>query len=148
MPTQSIHTLQAKHFAVILTYTLAITLFTAVGIHAQQLQKGVSVQMPVTMNAQPMPAADDEDAWVITVAADGQLYFGVKALSAEELSDQMKRTPCNRAAKLYIKADARAPFAAVVKAFSAGREVGFQAVVLLSAQPAPPGSGNPVPPNG
>jgi len=148
MSTQPVHTLQSKHFVVILTYVLAIALFTAIGIHAQQLQQGVSVQMVPTTNAQPMPAADDNDAWVVAVTADGQLCFGVKSVSPEELREQMKSTPRNRAAKLYIKADARTPFAAVEKAFDAGREAGFQAVVLLTAQPKPPGLGNLVPPYG
>lgn len=147
MPTQPVQTLQSKHFVVILTYTLAIALLAAIGA-AQQLQQGVSVQMATTTNAQPMPAADGEKAWIVAITADGQLYFGAKPVTAEELLEQMKSTPRNRAAKLYIKADARAPFAAVQKAFDAGREVWFQAVVLLTAQPARPGSGNPVPPNG
>ena len=52
MPTQPVQTLQSKHFVVILTYTLAIALFAAIG-SAQQLQQGISVQMAVTTNAQP-----------------------------------------------------------------------------------------------
>jgi len=147
MPTQPIRTLESKHFVVILTYILAIALFAAIGI-AQQLHQGVSVQMATTTNAQPMPAADDNDAWVVTITADGQLYFGFKPVSTEQLLEQMKSTPRNRAAKLYIKADARTPFAAVKKAFDAGREVSFQAVVLLTAQRVTPVFGHPAPPDG
>jgi len=134
MPTQPIHTLQSKHFVVILTYTLAITLFAALGIHAQQLQEGVSVKMAVTANAQPMPAADDEDAWVVAITADGRLYLGTKQFTANGLTEHMKLTPHRRDQNLYIKADARAPFADVKKVLAAAKEDQFDALVLLTAQ--------------
>jgi len=146
MPTQPIHTLQSKHFVVVLTYTLAIALFAAPGI-AQQLHKGVSVQMATTTNAKPMPAADDEDARIVTVTADASVYFGTRQLTAEGLSGQMKTTPRRRDQDLYIKADAHAPFASVEKVLDAAR-IGFSAAVLLTSQPEPVASRKIVPPKG
>lgn len=134
MSTQSIQTLQSKHFVVILTYVLAIALFAAFGIHAQQLREGVSVQMATTTNAQPMPAADDEDAWVVAITADGRVYFGTKQLTPEELPEQIKATPRRRDQNLYIKADARALFVDLKKVLEAAREGAFNAPVLLTAQ--------------
>ena len=133
MPTQPIHTLQSKHFVVILSYTLAIALFAAIGI-AQQLREGVSVRMATATNAQPMPAADDDDAWVVTITADGRLYFGTKQLTPEALSEQMKITPRRRDQNLYIKADARASYADVQKVLEAAKEDAFNTPVLLTAQ--------------
>ena len=89
--------------------------------HAQQLRQGVTVQMAHTASAVPYPAADDDDAWIVVVTADGDLYFGVKPVTPDQLLEEMKATPRQRDTKLYIKADARAPFANVVRVLQAGR---------------------------
>lgn len=109
---------------------------------SQELRKGVSVQMATTNNATPMPAADNADAWIIAVTADGSLYFGTKPVTEEELVQDMRVNPRNRAAKLYIKADARAPFASVKAALDAAHSDLFQNVILLTnqAEAATPGT--------
>lgn len=111
-------------------------------------QKGVSVQMAVTNNATPMPEADKQDAWIVAVTATGQMYFGTEAVSPEQLSEEMKTHPRNRNAKLYIKADARAPYATVQKTLHAAKEVMFDNAVLLTKQPEAPALGMMVPPKG
>ena len=115
---------------------------------AQTLQKGVSVQMAATNNAQPMPAADNQGAWIITVTDDGTLFFGANAVTRASLLDEMIRTPRNRNQMLYIKADARAPFSKVEDALKAGRTVMFQSAALLTAQPKSPEPQPIEPPNG
>ncbi len=131
---------------------LASTLTTAAVLLAvaqsPTLQRGVSVQMAVTNNAAPMPDADNQDAWIVTVADDGSLYFGTDPVTAQGLVNAMMRTPRNREQRLYIKADARAPFANVERALAAGREVAFDAPVLLTMQRANPGTGTVVTPKG
>ena len=104
------------------------------GTQTPALQKGVSVQMAVTNNAQPMPAADELDAWVVAVTADGRLFFGADQETGEGLMERMKVTPRKRDQDLYIKADGRATFSAVKKALFAAREAGFEAPVLLTMQ--------------
>ncbi|SRR5579864_4702737 len=136
MPTQSIHTLQAKHFVVILTYTLAITLFAAIGIHAQQLQKGVSVQMAVTTSAASLPDADDNNAWIITITQNGDLYFGIDPMTPEGLSQAMRGRPRIRGQELYLKADARVPFSSVKRVLGIAHEDRFGRLFLLTAQPS------------
>jgi biopolymer transport protein ExbD len=113
-----------------------------------QLQKGVSVKMAAANNAQSMPEADNADAWIITVTADGQLYFGVDSLSPAALQQRMIRTPRKRSQRLYIKADARAPFASVQKALDAANTVEFASPVLLVSQEGPVNPGTIVPPKG
>jgi len=115
---------------------------------AQALQKGISVELPVTSNAAPMPAADNEDAWIVTVAADGRTYFGTDPVTPAGLEGAMKSRPRNREQKLYIKADARVPFANVETVIEAGRAVAFGAPVLLTSQPGSSASGTVVPPQG
>lgn len=112
------------------------------------LQKGVSVQMAVTNNATPMPKADEPDAWVVAVTEGGQIYFGTQPVNAVQLSEEMKSHPRNREAKLYIKADARVPYATVRKTLQAAKEVMFDDAVLLTKQPEAPSLGMLVPPKG
>jgi biopolymer transport protein ExbD len=101
------------------------------------MQKGISVQMVPSSHAAPMPEADQENAWVVTVTTDGTIYFGVEAVTPENLTRQMQIRPRNRAAKLYVKADAGAPFSSVRQVLYAARVDLFDDVVLLTSQPEP-----------
>jgi biopolymer transport protein ExbD len=139
---------RSKHVLLNVAVVLATALFALHTIHAQQLQKGVSVQMAATSNAISMPEADYNDAWVVTVTADGSLYFAADAMTPEALSDWMRSHPRNREAKLYIKADARAPFADVRRVLAAAHEVGFNAPVFLTSQTESRTPGVMLPPKG
>src|SRR5215472_3473038 len=112
------------------------------------LQKGISVQMAVTNHAQPMPAADELDAWVVAVTADGRLFFGAHQETAEGLLEQMKVHPRKPDQNLYIKADARARFAEVKKALHAALQVRFENPVLLTMQHESVRPGTVLPPQG
>jgi biopolymer transport protein ExbD len=98
------------------------------------LQQGISVEETVTRNAIPMPAADDENAWIVAVTADGRIYFGVEPMTPDSLMEKMRSTPRHRDAMLYIKADSRAPFAVVEKVLDVARKNLFPSAVLLTSQ--------------
>lgn len=115
---------------------------------APPMTKGVSVQMAATYNAVPFPAADNPEAWVVAVTADGRLFFGVKPVDEASLVQEMKSTPRHREAKVYIKADARAPFQAVKEAFDAAHDDLFETAVLLTEQLQAAPEGQVVPPQG
>ena len=104
--------------------------------------------MAVTGNATSMPDADQNDAWVVAVAADGSLYLGADAMTPEGLADWMRTHPRHREAKLYVKADARAPFASVQQVLESGRRAFFQTPVLLTSQREPVAAGTVVSPTG
>lgn len=148
MKSLTIHTRARSNLFALTVITFgAILLCTPRTGNTQQLQKGISVQMAQTSNAAPMPEADNQDAWIVSVTADGTLYFGLDPVTPTELSDKMKSRPRNRDQKLYIKADARAPFADVRRVLIAAHEVYFNAAVFLASQ-EPPASGAVVPPMG
>ena len=134
----------------LLPVSLIVAISAALCASAQSpaLRKGVSVQMAVTRNASPMPEADNEDAWIVTVTADGKLFFGADPMTPEELTQWMTTHPRNRDATLYIKADARAPFASVQKVLEIGRAMQFETPVLLTAQAEHIAPGTMVPPKG
>ena len=136
---------RSKYFMLSIALVLATALSQS---NAQQLRPGVSVQLTTTRNASSMPDADNLGAWIVTVAADGSLYFAIDPVTPASLADEMKRLPRNREQKLYIKADARAPFADVERALSTGHEVWFESAVFLTSQPESPAPGTMVPPKG
>ena len=90
---------------------------------AQAMQKGISVQLAPTSSAVPVPDADNQDALIITVTDTGRIYFGIDPVTPDSLEEKLKGHP-SRSQSLYIKADARAPYACVVKVLDAARRAG------------------------
>jgi biopolymer transport protein ExbD len=139
---------------VCLVVTLAAGATPAIGaksqaITAQTMQKGISVELPVTSNAVPIPEADQEDALIVSVTDDGSVYFGVDPISPAALAEKIRDGLSNRTErKLYIKADARTPYANVVKVLDAMRTAGVEAPNLLTAQRDSSGQGTLIPPKG
>jgi biopolymer transport protein ExbD len=115
---------------------------------APPMQRGVSVEMASTNYAMPMPAADDRNAWIVTLTENGSIYFGVNAVTVETLAEDMQRHPRERGQMLYVKSDARARFADVERVLEAASEAGFDAPVLLTSQIKTMPQGAIVPPNG
>jgi biopolymer transport protein ExbD len=115
----------------------------------QAMQKGISVELALTSNAAPMPGADQEDASIVSVTADGSVYFGVNPISPAALSEKLKSGLSDRIGKeLYIKADARTQYANVMSVLDAVRAAGLRAPNLLTAQQGSSEQGNLVPPKG
>ena len=109
---------------------------TGIPTQTQPLQRGITVEMPAASNAASMPAADQEGALILTVTSDGKLYLGVRAIDPEALSSELRdRSSANGPGKtLYIKADARASYATVIKVLDAATRAGFEKTVLLTKQ--------------
>ena len=115
---------------------------------AQAMQKGISVELAPTSSAVPVPDADNPDALMVTVTDTGKLYFGIDPVTPGSLAEKLKGRLSDRTQKLYIKADARAPYACVVKVLDAARTAGLAGVTLLTTQPKTSQVGTVVPPEG
>jgi biopolymer transport protein TolR len=114
---------------------------------AQAMQKGISVELAPTSSAVAVPDADNLDALIITVTDTGKLYFGIDPVTPELLVEKLKvRQP--RTQNLYIKADARVPYARVVKVLDAAHTAGVAGVTLLTTQPKATQAGTVVLPEG
>ncbi len=112
-------------------------------------QKGITVNLVSTSNAVPVPDADKEDALVVTVTRDGSVYLGVNLTSTAALAEGVRNVLSNRSQKiLYIKGDARIPYASLVRILDSVRAAGVQEVTLLTAQPDSENPGTLVPPKG
>ena len=135
-------TVWSAAFLAVVTITLTAPLSAAQG-----MQKGISVELAPTTSAVPVPDADNRDALIITVTESGKLYFGIDAVAPDSVAKRLKDRQ-SHTQNLYIKADARAPYASVVKVVDAARAAGVAGVILLTAQPKASQSGALVSPDG
>lgn len=99
------------------------------------MQRGISVQMAVSRTAVAVPEADREDAVVVTVTHDGHIYLGTNPVSPADLVERTQAELSTRQKKVvYLKADARTPYASVVKVMDALHTVGVEGLTLLTEQ--------------
>ena len=99
------------------------------------LQRGVGVQLVVTSNAVSVPNADKQDALVVALTADGSIYLGANRVPTPDLADRVRSILSTRKDKtLYIKADARVPYAGLVEVIDAVQKSGVEGLTFLTAQ--------------
>jgi biopolymer transport protein TolR len=113
------------------------------------MRKGISVDLPVTAHAAPVPGADSDDSVILTVAHDGRMYLGVNSISPTELAEKVNSTLSNRADKtLYVKADAHIPYAMLISVLDSVHTAGVHGITLLTAQGKKSAGKMPTPPEG
>jgi biopolymer transport protein ExbD len=99
------------------------------------LQRGVSVQLAVTSNAVAVPNADQPDALVVALTSDGSTYLRADRVPTPDLADRIRSVVSTRMDKtLYIKADARVPYARLVEVIDAVQKSGVEGFTFLTAQ--------------
>ena len=111
------------------------------------LQKGQSVDMAKTDSPIAMADADKEDALLVAIMRDGTVYFGSEKTPVDQLTNKLKDKLTNRTDKrVFVRADARARYGAVVDVVDNVRSAGVDQLGLLTEQrkqgalPPPPGS--------
>ena len=115
------------------------------------LQKNKPVDMARTNTARDMQDADKEDAVVVAVTRDGNIFLGNTQVQKADLSGQVKDRISNKLDKtVYLKSDARAKYGDVVAIVDEIRSAGVDQLGLLTernekggAPPPPPPSQNP-----
>jgi biopolymer transport protein ExbD len=111
------------------------------------LQKGVSVDMAKADNAQDMKDADKDDAIIIAVTRDGNLYLGSTKIQLDEITGKVKDLISNRLDKtVFVRSDSRAKYGDVVKAVDEVRSAGVDHLGLLTEKIRGKGTTNPPPP--
>ena len=99
------------------------------------LSKGVSVDMYKSVNSTAMQAADKDDAVLIAVSKEGRVYLGTTQTAADQLPQKVKDLLTNRLDKtVYLKADARARYQAVVDVVDNLRAAGVDQLGLLTEE--------------
>ena len=99
------------------------------------LQKGVSVDLAKVNNPQQMPDADKDDALIVAVMRDGKVFLGNDRIDADQLTQKIKDRITGRVDKtVFVRADARAKFGAVVSVVDNVRSAGVDQLGLLTDQ--------------
>jgi biopolymer transport protein ExbD len=107
---------------------------TALICTAQTMQSGISVELAPTSSAVAVPDADSQNALIVTVTDTGRLYFGITPVTPDLLAEELKGHLFQHGRNLYIKADARAPYAYVVKVLDVAHNADISTVTLLTTQ--------------
>jgi len=110
------------------------------------LQKTHQVDMATAKNARDMKDADKDDAIVVAVTRDGNLYMGNTKIKKEEITGQIKDRLANKLDKtVYVKSDARAKYGDVVAIVDEIRSAGVDQLGLLTEKTQAPGPNTKVP---
>jgi biopolymer transport protein ExbD len=104
------------------------------------LQKTHQVDLASAKNARDMKDADKDDAIVVAVTRDGNLYMGNTKIAKEEITGQIKDRLANKLDKtVYVKSDARAKYGDVVAIVDEIRSAGVDQLGLLTEKTMAPG---------
>ncbi len=101
------------------------------------LTKGAQVDKVKAKNAIAMQAADKDDAILVAVTRNGQIFLspGNKQVNAADLPDRVRDLLTNRLDKtVYIKADKRAKYEVVEDAIDNLRAAGVSDLGLLTEE--------------
>jgi biopolymer transport protein TolR len=99
------------------------------------LQKGVTVDLAKVNNPQQMPDADKEDALIVAVMRNGDVFFGNDRINPDQLTNKIKDRIASRVNKtVYLRADARAKYKSVVDVVDNVRAAGVDDLGLLTDQ--------------
>ena len=101
------------------------------------LNKGANIDLARARNPITMPDADKEDAVIVAVTRDGQIFLspGLMRVQSEDLAPKVKDMLSDRPSKIvYIRADARAKYEAVEDVVDNLRAGGVDDVGLLTEQ--------------
>jgi biopolymer transport protein ExbD len=110
------------------------------------LQKTHQVDLAPTDNPHEMKDADKDDAIVVAVTRDGNIFLGSAQVRKEDLTGDIKDRISTRIDKtVYVKSDARAKYGDVVAVVDEIRSAGVDQLGLLT-QKTQKGSAAPPPP--
>jgi len=101
------------------------------------LSKSVPLDKALTRNPITMPDADKEDAVIVAVTRDGQVFLspGLQKIDVNDLAPKVKDLLQGRASKMvYINADARAKYSTVEEVVDNLRAGSVDEVGLLTEQ--------------
>ncbi|HEY6769504.1 MAG TPA: biopolymer transporter ExbD [Candidatus Sulfotelmatobacter sp.] len=118
----------------LIAIVLAVNVSPNVAGQSGAMQEGIRVQQPLSTNPVPMPDADNEDAFIVTVTENGNVYLGVNRSALSALPEKVASTPFKHGQKVFIKADARTSYAKVLQVLNVTQTGGIAPQALLVAQ--------------
>ncbi len=96
------------------------------------LQQGIFVNKPRARNAQEEPLVDDEDATMVTITRQGDIYINRDAVGPNQIVERiLERVALKPELPLFIKADVAVLYGTVVDLVSKAREAGVEQIGLM-----------------
>lgn len=97
------------------------------------LHPGVPVDLARTTNPAAMSDANKPDALIVSVMRDGRMFLGNESVTSEALTERVRTQIVNRNNKaVYVRADARARYGALVNTVDDLRSAGVDQLGLLT----------------
>ncbi|HLV02449.1 MAG TPA: biopolymer transporter ExbD, partial [Acidobacteriota bacterium] len=91
-----------------------------------------AVNMAAAKNAQEAPEAEAEDATIVTITRNQEVYVNKKLTGPESLTDAIAEAAAKAPDKpLFVRGDVAAPYGAVVEIVDSAREAGVERIGLL-----------------
>lgn len=104
-------------------FAFAVSVAALAQDQAAPMRQGVHVEMAVASHAKEMRAADENDATVVSITADGRTFVGIHPVDVAGLASLDAKV-------VYVKADARAAYQKVLTVLDA---LHGRSIVLLTA---------------
>jgi biopolymer transport protein ExbD len=95
---------------------------------------GISAELPHAHNALVLWGTQKQDALLVIILRDGQLFFGSNKVNPRELTTQLRvRIGLGSPRHVYIRADERARYSAVSSVLNSIRSANITNVAFLTA---------------
>jgi len=122
------NTLQFASIMAMVAFVLLLMFMTVPTVHS-----GVSTDLPYVSHPVSMPGALREDAMLITVLRDGQVYFGNDRVRSDDLAQKIQSRLQDRDVerKVYVKADMRVHWGTVKSVLDGVRSAGIIRVAFI-----------------
>jgi biopolymer transport protein TolR len=92
-----------------------------------------SISLPKASNPLEMPEADKQDALLVAVNRDGKVFFGNDMIQPADLTAMVKERMAGAADKtVFVRADARVHYKAVIQVVDQVRSAGASELALLT----------------
>jgi len=96
------------------------------------LQEGVYVNKATARNAREEPLVDEEDATMVTVTRQGQVYINRELVSDDQFVEKLiERVALAPELPLFIKGDVAVPYGRVVELVTQARDSGVEQIGLM-----------------
>lgn len=96
------------------------------------LQEGVYVNKATARNAREEPLVDEENATMVTVTRQGQVYINRELVSDDQFVEKLiERVALAPELPLFIKGDVAVPYGKVVELVTQARDSGVEQIGLM-----------------
>ena len=102
-----------------------------------KLSPGLEVQLASAANPLQMPDADKDDALLVAISREGHVFLGNEQISSSDLKQKIRERVAGRSdRRVFVKADARCRYGAVVGVVDDVQAAGISELGLLTGRKA------------